>query len=168
MKQISKSLLDDESIVGFVHLCQKSLENKKNKLEMVLRNRTESATHAQFKAIFGAWFDYLQDNERRSIDIIHREMKLKFLVRIYENEPVGNLQNMWAENIILWMERGAVEKALEARNRISLSWATKEQMCHYMYCIEMYYIEIDRPLPVIESKEKRKTYENFKKRMGLK
>lgn len=165
MKSIA--LLNQDSLGKFITLCRAELAKGNIKKEMVLRNRTESATLAQFKAIFGAWFKYLQDSKNQGKDYFHQFFKLKFLVKIYENEPIGKFQEMWAENIILWMERGDVDKALQARNRISLAWATKEQMCMYMRDIEIYWIEKDEPLPLIERKEYRKSYENFCKRLGI-
>jgi hypothetical protein len=163
----SITLLDQNNLSKFVTWCHAELDKGNNKKEMVLRNRQESATLAQFKAIFGAWFKYLQDHHNQGKDHFHKKFKTKFLVRIYENEPTGKFQEMWAENIILWTERGNIDKALQARDRISLSWATKEQMCMYMRDIEIYWIEKGEPLPVIEKSEHRKSYEGFCRRLGI-
>jgi hypothetical protein len=163
----SITLLDNDNIGIFVTWCRAELAKGNTKKEMVLRNRTESATLAQFKAIFGAWFKYLQDEKNQSKDYFHKKFKIKFLVKIYENDPIGEYQEMWAENIILWTERGNIDKALEARDRISLAWATKEQMCMYMRDIEIYWIEKGEPLPIIEKPEYRKSYENYCKRLGI-
>lgn len=167
MKALTYNLLNQTSLSNIVQKLRVLLNDKSNKLEVVIRNRQDSATHAQFKAIFGAWFRYMQDTHNRSIEYFHQYFKLKFLVKIYEADPIGQSQELWAENIILWMEKGETEKALETRNKISLSWATKEQMCRYMSDIEIYFIEIGQPLPPIESVEQRKTYEQFKRRLGL-
>jgi len=166
MKSIT--LIDKSSIERFASLCQNILDSGKKNQEMVLKATTESATLAQFKAIFGAWFKYLQDSGARSKEYYHKKYKLMFLVKIYDSEPNGLFQNLWSENVTLWTERGDSYMAARALNRISLSWATREQMCAYMRDIEIYHIEIGEPLPPIENEEYRKSYLNFCKRLGLK
>lgn len=165
MKQIKYNLINMQ-ILGNIVTKLRVLLSSGEDVEVVIQNRKDSATLAQFKAIFGAWFTYLQDTTGRSKNYWHNGFKVKFLVDIYASEPYGNMQEIWADNIIMKTNSGDTEGAHNTARMISLSWASKEQFCQYMNDIEVYFIGKGEPLPIIEKKEYRKTYESMKRRIG--
>lgn len=103
--------------------------------EWVCRNARVSKTLAQLGALFGLWIEEIMRVTGEDKDAVHRDLKLKFLTRIYAENPIGDIQEMWSERYWHLMELCDQEKLAEHLLRASLSdkWGiTKEQMSAYM------------------------------------
>jgi len=118
------------------------------KTEVVIRPAKTGKTLSQLGALFGLWIAYLSNELGEDEDYLHRMLKAKFLARIYITNPIGSLQEMWVERLADVQQSGDQEKLMKHAKRISLSWATKEQMNMYMTAVQNYYASNGYPLPV--------------------
>lgn len=124
------------------------------------KKHKEAKTLQQLRGLFGTWYDYLSDTLGETKDDLHRFHKIGrhgeggWLVEIYTQEPKNEMQEMWVE---LFNRLAAnafthdgVERLTTHLMRISLSWATIDQMREYMNRIEHYYMNAGYPLPILE------------------
>lgn len=173
MKAQVIQLNNNNSLSHILNACRTVLNAfvtaKKQRIEVEIRNAKESKTHQQLKAIFGAWFTWLQNTNKdnNSKDYYHQKYKLMFLKRIYESNPANDLQQNWADAVDLNIRVGNMERAVERTKSISLSWATKDQMTEYMRDIEVYHISTGNPLPIIADESARKAYARELNRLGI-
>ena len=119
-------------------------------VEAIFRNARVSKTMEQLGGLFGNWIKYLSNELGDDEDYLHKMLKAKFLARIYISEPSGDLQEMWVERLADIQEKGDNEALLKHAKRISLSWATIEQMKAYMDAVNNYYASNGYPLPPME------------------
>lgn len=118
------------------------------------KKEKDSKTLQQLRALFGTWYDYLSDTLGETKDDLHKFHKFGFnceggwLVKIYGENPQGVNQEMWAELASEYIEFDDLFQS--HLKRISLSWATVDQMREYMTRIEHYYMNAGYPLPVLE------------------
>jgi hypothetical protein len=132
--------------------CMKKIEgfDLDGSVEVIIRNARTSKTLAQLGGMFGGWISYLSDTLGESQDSLHRALKRKFLARIYVTDPQTDAQEQWVELLAYYQERGDTLKFENHVSRISLSWATIEQMNKYMNAIEQHYIAEGIPLPILD------------------
>lgn len=100
----------------------------------------------QLRGLFGVWFDYLSEKTGYTVGEIHASMKYRFLGDIYLKDPQNNEQLNWAELMVSCES----SKSKAVRNRISLSWATLQQMLDYMEKVAHYAINKGYPLPEMD------------------
>jgi len=116
--------------------------------EVIVRDANTTKTLQQLGTLFGLWTSYITEQTGYTKDELHKEWKGSFLRGIYIYEPIGDLQEMWVENLYALQEKQEWEKLHIHAKRISLSWATIKQMREYMNYIQAYYIENEYPLPI--------------------
>lgn len=117
-------------------------------VEVVFRNAQVSKTMAQLGALFGLWFDEIQEQRGIDKDEIHKTMKAKFLCRIYATNPMNDRQQEWSELLIKYQEEHDYDGVSRQGARVSLSWITKEQMKSYMTDVYAYWVNNGTPLSV--------------------
>lgn len=126
-----------------------------------IKKYKEAKTLQQLRALFGTWYDYLSDTLGETKDELHQFHKIGvgmdggWLVKIYQENPQNQMQEMWNESIDITADQfdnfnQYVIECLKRVSRISLSWATIDQMREYMKRIEHYYLSAGYPLPVLE------------------
>lgn len=128
-----------------------------------IKKYKEAKTRQQLRALFGTWYDYLSETFGETKDDLHDFHKCGrfgeggWLVEIYLMNPEGNIQNMWVElhnEYLGFYDDERLSKLTDDYKdhiaRISLSWATIDQMREYMKRIEHYYLNAGYPLPVLE------------------
>ena len=130
-------------------------------LQVEIKHLARAKTLAQLGGLFGAWIKYLSNKLGESEDYLHRMLKAKFLARIYVTDPQGPDQEQWVELLCIYQTNGETEKLNRHAKRISLSWATIDQMREYMNAIEHHYMANGMPLPILD--KFRKCYEKPKK-----
>lgn len=127
----------------------------------------EAKTLQQLRALFGTWYNYLSETLGYTKDELHTMHKTGqggngdggWLIEVYAENPHGDSQFMWLE--IFARFHNDTEKYGEQvvcnspefinhMKRISLSWATIDQMREYMNRIEHYYMSAGYPLPILE------------------
>jgi len=116
--------------------------------EVVVRDAHTTKTLQQLGTLFGLWTTYITDQTGYTKDELHKEWKASFLRGIYIAEPIGDMQEMWVENLYALQEKQEWKKLHIHAKRISLSWATIKQMKQYMNEIQAYYIQHGYPLPI--------------------
>jgi len=67
------------------------------KYEWVLRDVKKNKTLKQLGGIHGVWLKYQSEKEGVSIKELRDKWKEWFLHDIYLNEPIGPIQEMWAD-----------------------------------------------------------------------
>jgi len=117
--------------------------------EVIVRKIAIAKTMAQLGGLFGCWIKYLAENGE-SEEYLHRMLKARFLARIYITEPQTALQEQWVELLAIYQESGQQDKLERHAKRISLSWATLDQMKKYMNAVEVHYQAIGEPLPILD------------------
>jgi len=117
--------------------------------EVILRKIAVAKTLAQLGGLFGCWIKHLAE-QGESEDYLHRMLKAKFLARIYVTSPQTPLQEQWVELLAIYQETRQHDKLEQHAKRISLSWATLNQMKAYMNAIESHYQSIGEPLPILD------------------
>ena len=125
--------------------------------EVIVRKIKQGKTLSQLGGLFGAWIDYLSGEIGESVDYLHRELKSKFLTRIYINDHLDSEAKAYPSEIDAWVEllevyhlSGNTLKFAEHSKRISLSWATLDQTKKYMKAIEQHYQSVGMPLPILD------------------
>jgi hypothetical protein len=119
-----------------------------------IKKHKEAKTLQQLRGLFGTWYDYLSDTLGETKDDLHDFHKCGrfgeggWLADIYITNPQGVSQQMWVELVSEYAEFDDMSKDHMAR--ISLSWATIDQMREYMNRIEHYYMNAGYPLPILE------------------
>ena len=108
-------------------------------LEVVIRSRRQSKTLAQLGALFGLWFEEIQDQTGEDKKTLHKNLKDWFLARIYVTDPVGPDQEQWVDLLVLYQQKGETEKLQRHAARISLKWASIEQMRVYLDDVQAFY-----------------------------
>ena len=129
-----------------------------------IKKHKEAKTLQQLGGLFGIWYDYLSDTLGETKDDLHRMHKLGnqhneggWLLEIYRNDPVNDAQVIFMNGVYLFEEEirdryndHMMEAYIDHIERISLSWATIDQMREYMKRIEHYYMSAGYPLPILE------------------
>lgn len=139
-------IVHDEAKDNCIHFIN-AIQTSDSK-EVIVRDAKQSKTLSQLGALFGLWSKYISDKTGYTKGELHEEWKSSFLRGIYISEPIGDLQEMWVENLYSLQEKQEGEKLHVHAKRISLSWATIKQMRQYMNEIQAYYIEHGYPLPI--------------------
>ncbi len=127
-----------------------------------IKKYKEAKTMQQLRALFGTWYSYLSETLGETKDDLHRVHKFGrhgeggWLLKIYTENPQNDMQKMWVENRDNLIEKFNndnqkwINKLFEHEKRLSLSWATIDQMREYMNLIEHYYMNAGYPLPILE------------------
>ncbi len=125
--------------------------------EVIIRPIKQKKTLAQLGGVFGIWSEYLSNEIGESVDYIHRFWKSKFLSRIYvadhlddESKSYPSEIDSWVELLHIYQEAKLNDQLIMHAKRISLKWATLDQMKRYMNAIESFYQNEDMPLPIID------------------
>jgi len=100
----------------------------------------KAKTIAQLGTLFGLWGDQLLFDYGLAKDEFHIQMKAKFLAPIYAREPWGDMQEWWVEDLIDLQERGQHRRLDKHMDRLSLRWASVNQMSEYMRQVEAHWI----------------------------
>lgn len=129
--------------------------------EVVVRPVKKDKTRAQLGGIFGAWITHIAEERCESEDFIHKELKAKFLARIYFTNPECLEQENWVDHCVLLQELRRLDELKAYAERISLSWASLQQVSKYMKAIEQHYQAEGMPLPVLD--KFRNTYSRWVK-----
>lgn len=168
MKSQTFILSDAERAQNCIRFIHDSPHN--GTLEVVVRDCQQSKTMQQLGALFGVWVKCVEETTGYSQDEIHAGWKRKFLIPIYRREPLNLAQETWLDSCeylaLIGAEKNDFDECNARLAKVSLSWATKEQMSEYMQEIENYYISSDGhdPLPVPD--KYRKSYEQQKARLA--
>ncbi len=124
--------------------------------EVIIRQVKSTKTLEQLGGIFGVWIAYISDKTGESQHEIHKRLKDYFLARIYVTEPIGPIQEQWVELLANYQETGQQAKLIRHAERISLKWATLNQVSEYMEAIQNHYIYVGMPLPMLDKFRKYK------------
>lgn len=116
----------------------------------IVANVASSKTMAQLGGLFGVWIKEISEFEGKSTKDVTLDLKLAFLPRIYISCPIGPLQNQWVELLLIYQDRGDMEKFIEQTKRISLAWAKVSQMTEYMNDIKNHYASVGLVLQPLE------------------
>jgi len=106
--------------------------------EVSVKALRHDKTKRQLGAIFGLWVNQIAEHTGESQHEVRRSLKMNFLTEIYLKNPVGNEQNLWASNLAAQISLNLPGRVVEARDLISLSWASKEQLVLYINNIHNY------------------------------
>lgn len=139
-------IVHDEAKNNCIHFI-KAIQAGDSK-EVIIRDTKQSKTLEQLGVLFGLWAREISERTGYTKDKLHKEWKSSFLRGIYIAEPMGDMQEMWVENLYALQEKQEWEKLHKHARRISLSWATIKQMKEYMGDIQAYYISNGFPLPI--------------------
>ncbi len=124
--------------------------------DISIKETKSDKTIKQLGGLFANWIKYISEVEGESEDYKHKELKAKFLARIYIAEPMGDQQEQWVELLALYQMQGDQEKLLKHARRISLSWAKLPQMKQYMNAIEQHYQSMGIGLPPMKNDDYQK------------
>jgi len=146
MRQIIRSVLDLKHALADIQ----AYVDKHDYPVEITANCASSKTMAQLGGLFGVWIKEIAEFEGESTKKVHEDLKLAFLPRIYITCPIGSLQNQWVELLLIYQERGDMEKFTEHTKRISLAWAKVSQMTEYMNNIRDHYATLGLILQPLE------------------
>lgn len=129
--------------------CLKAIESLRvgGSFEVVIRRHWEPKTLRQLRTVFGLWMRYLEDKTGYTMAELHRMHKRQFLEPIYRMEPANENQEDWLEAMWQCVNDQDLDRLEVVRRKISLKWATNDQMNRYMNDIERYYISTGIYLP---------------------
>lgn len=127
------------------------------------KKNKEAKTMQQLRGLFGTWYDYLSETLGETKDELHSFHKIGdgsdggWLLDIYRENEANNAQKIFMTAVVMferelnesWSDF-VMESYVDHLKRISLSWATIDQMREYMTRIEHYYMNAGYPLPILE------------------
>lgn len=157
MKQVVFSLPRASREEAIAHI--KALPSNE-RFEVVIRTPKQSKTLEQLGALFGVWINYLSKQTGYEKNHLHRLCKAKCLARIYIMDPQTNEQEQWVELLAHYQQVQQQDNLIKHAKRISLSWATLDQMSKYMNDVEHYWLEEGYQLPLPD-----KLHSAYKKRV---
>jgi len=147
MTTITRKIKSIDSIDSVLEsVCSELAEVKEKEYPLILKvmNFKESKTLQQLGVTFGIWIKEISHAKGIGEDLVHAELKQEFLARIYVTDsenPPNESQAMWVELLYNYQIAGDMGKLERHAKRISLSWATVDQMSRYMSAIQNSYTD---------------------------
>jgi len=131
--------------------------------EVVVQPIKKNKTAAQLGGYWGPWLSAVSEATGEDKDALARDLKIKFLMPIYfadhidDEKPVDPLQAQWVELAGFLQGMGQQDKLKIHLDRISLSWASLDQMSRFMNDVDAHYANRGIALPFLD--KFRRSYE---------
>lgn len=130
--------------------------------EVVIQPIKQDKTLRQLGGLFGVWLPAIEDATGKDRAEIKQDFKREFLEPIYqadyedEDKPEVAEQGQWVELANLLQEGGELKHLRYHRERVSLRWATKEQMTRFMTAVKNFSMSRGIPLPELSRFKRRR------------